>query len=104
MLAESIRLQNKEMGHFALKRPRMKDQKSTSIRALIMKSLDNGAVVSRTIYANLYAAIRIAYGPGNGSTTFNLPDMRQRFPFGKIESKESRQRAENPDASKNDNE
>ena len=40
--------------------------------------LCNGAAVSRTDYANLFAAIGTLYGAGNGSTTFNLPDARNR--------------------------
>ena len=36
----------------------------------------NGAAVSRTTYAKLFAAIGADYGAGDGSTTFNLPDMR----------------------------
>lgn len=39
----------------------------------------NGAAVSRTTYANLFAAIGTVYGVGNGVTTFNLPDLRGRF-------------------------
>jgi hypothetical protein len=39
----------------------------------------NGAAVSRTTYANLYAAIGTVYGSGDGSTTFNLPDTRGQF-------------------------
>ena len=40
--------------------------------------LCNGAAVSRTSYANLFAAIGTLYGAGDGSTTFNLPDARDR--------------------------
>ena len=40
--------------------------------------LCNGAVVSRTNYANLFAAIGTLYGAGDGSTTFALPDLRDR--------------------------
>ncbi|WP_223554915.1 phage tail protein [Pseudomonas sp. BF-R-01] len=36
----------------------------------------NGAAVSRTTYASLFAAISITFGAGDGSTTFNLPDLR----------------------------
>lgn len=36
--------------------------------------LCNGAVVSRTTYANLFKAIGVTYGTGNGSTTFGLPN------------------------------
>lgn len=39
----------------------------------------NGAAVSRTTYAALFAAIGTTYGAGNGSTTFNLPDLRGEF-------------------------
>lgn len=42
----------------------------------------NGAAVSRTTYAALFAAIGTTYGAGNGSTTFNLPDFRGEFPRG----------------------
>lgn len=48
--------------------------------------LCNGSAVSRTTYAALFAIIGTTYGVGNGSTTFNLPDMRQRFPLGKAAS------------------
>lgn len=39
----------------------------------------NGAAVSRTAYAALFAAIGTTYGVGDGSTTFNLPDARGEF-------------------------
>lgn len=39
----------------------------------------DGAAVSRTTYADLFAAIGTAYGEGDGSTTFNLPDFRGEF-------------------------
>jgi microcystin-dependent protein len=39
----------------------------------------NGDAVSRTTYAALFAVIGITYGQGNGSTTFNLPDLRADF-------------------------
>lgn len=42
-----------------------------------------GQAVSRTTYAALFAAIGTIYGAGDGSTTFNLPDMRGRVPGGK---------------------
>lgn len=45
--------------------------------------LCNGAAVSRTDYAELFAVIGTTYGAGDGSTTFNLPDMQGRFPLGK---------------------
>jgi microcystin-dependent protein len=37
------------------------------------KWLEFGQAVSRTTYADLYAAIGITFGPGNGTTTFDLP-------------------------------
>jgi microcystin-dependent protein len=40
--------------------------------------LCNGTAVSRTTYPALFAAIGIAYGAGDGSTTFALPDYRGR--------------------------
>jgi len=42
----------------------------------------DGSAVSRTTYANLWALINTTYGSGNGSTTFNVPDMRSRMPIG----------------------
>jgi microcystin-dependent protein len=39
----------------------------------------NGDAVSRTTYAALFAAIGTTYGSGDGSTTFNLPDLRAYF-------------------------
>lgn len=41
-----------------------------------------GAAVSRTTFAALFAIIGTTYGAGDGSTTFNLPDLRGRAPFG----------------------
>lgn len=37
--------------------------------------LCDGAAVSRAKYADLFAAIGTTYGVGDGSTTFNLPDL-----------------------------
>ena len=39
----------------------------------------NGAAVSRTTYAALFALIGTTYGSGDGSTTFKLPDLRGEF-------------------------
>ncbi|HGO6308130.1 TPA: phage tail protein [Neisseria gonorrhoeae] len=39
----------------------------------------NGAAVSRTAYAALFAAIGTTYGLGDGRSTFNLPDLRGEF-------------------------
>ena len=41
-----------------------------------------GAAVSRTTFAALFAAIGTTYGAGNGSTTFNLPNLTDRVPMG----------------------
>ncbi len=46
----------------------------------------DGALVSRTTYAALFTAIGVAFGAGDASTTFGLPDLRQRFPLGKAAS------------------
>lgn len=43
----------------------------------------NGAAVSRATYANLFAKIGTTYGAGNGTTTFNLPDLRGTVPLGR---------------------
>lgn len=42
-----------------------------------------GQAVSRSTYATLFTAISTAFGVGDGSTTFNLPDLRGRIPVGK---------------------
>jgi hypothetical protein len=39
----------------------------------------NGQAVSRTTYAALFAVIGTLYGAGNGTTTFNVPDLVTRF-------------------------
>lgn len=41
--------------------------------------LCDGSAVSRSTYINLYNAIGVAWGTGDGSTTFNLPDLRGMF-------------------------
>ena len=41
-----------------------------------------GQAVSRTTYADLFAAIAVIYGAGDGATTFNLPNMQGRVPVG----------------------
>lgn len=48
--------------------------------------LCDGTAVSRTTYADLFTAIGTTYGTGDGATTFNVPDLRQRFPLGKAAS------------------
>jgi len=40
---------------------------------------ENGAAVSRTTYADLFAVIGTTFGVGDGSTTFNLPESRGEF-------------------------
>ena len=45
--------------------------------------LCDGSAVSRTTYADLFAIISTTYGTGNGSTTFNVPDLRGRVAVGK---------------------
>jgi hypothetical protein len=42
----------------------------------------NGALVTRSVYSDLYAEIGENYGEGDGSTTFNIPDLRGKFPRG----------------------
>lgn len=42
----------------------------------------DGALVSRTTYAILFAVVGTTYGPGDGSTTFNLPNFKDRMPVG----------------------
>jgi microcystin-dependent protein len=44
--------------------------------------LCNGTAVSRTTYSSLFANIGTAYGAGNGTTTFNLPNFQGRVPVG----------------------
>lgn len=39
----------------------------------------NGAALSRTTYSTLFAAIGVVFGAGDGSTTFNIPDLRGEF-------------------------
>ena len=39
----------------------------------------DGTAVSRTTYADLFTAVGVIYGSGDGSTTFNLPDLRGEF-------------------------
>ena len=42
-----------------------------------------GQAISRTTYADLFAVVGTTYGNGDGSTTFNLPDLRGRVVAGK---------------------
>ncbi len=42
----------------------------------------DGSAVSRTTFADLFAVCGTTYGAGDGSTTFNVPDLRTRVPAG----------------------
>ena len=44
--------------------------------------LCDGAAVSRTDFADLFAVISTTYGVGNGSTTFNVPNLQGKMPQG----------------------
>lgn len=44
--------------------------------------LCDGSAISRTTYSELFTAIGNAYGDGDGSTTFNLPNLKTRVPVG----------------------
>lgn len=50
---------------------------STAVPTGFLK--ENGAAISRTTYAALFAIIGTTFGVGDGSTTFNLPDSRGEF-------------------------
>ena len=43
----------------------------------------DGSAISRIQYPELFSALGTTYGSGDGSTTFNIPDLRGRMPFGK---------------------
>lgn len=61
------------------------DIKTTAATTFVGWLLCNGAAVSRTTYATLYAALGGAaspFGQGDGSTTFNVPDARGRAIIG----------------------
>lgn len=45
--------------------------------------LCDGSAVSRTTYADLFAVLGTSHGAGDGTTTFGLPDLRDRFVRGK---------------------
>ena len=47
----------------------------------------DGAAVSRTTYSALFAIVGTTYGAGNGSTTFNVPDLADNVPVGKSNNK-----------------
>lgn len=42
-----------------------------------------GQAISRSTYSGLFSVYSTTYGSGDGSTTFNVPDMRGRAPFGR---------------------
>ena len=44
--------------------------------------LCDGSAISRTTYADLFAVISTTYGTGNGSTTFNVPNLQGKTPQG----------------------
>ena len=44
--------------------------------------LCDGRAISRTTYATLFGKVSTTYGTGDGSTTFNIPDLRSRVPMG----------------------
>lgn len=44
--------------------------------------LCNGQAVDRALYARLFDVIGETYGAGDGLRTFNIPDLRQKFPMG----------------------
>lgn len=44
-----------------------------------------GQAVSRSTYADLFSVIGTTYGTGDGATTFNVPDLRDRIPLGKAD-------------------
>ena len=47
----------------------------------------NGDAVNRTTFANLFAVVGTTYGIGDGSTTFNLPDLTDRVAVSKSPTK-----------------
>jgi microcystin-dependent protein len=47
----------------------------------------NGAAVSRSTYSALFAVISTTYGAGDGSSTFNLPNLADNVPMGKSGTK-----------------
>ena len=44
--------------------------------------LADGSAVSRVTYSDLFSVIGTTFGAGDGSSTFNLPNLSQRFPLG----------------------
>jgi microcystin-dependent protein len=48
--------------------------------------LCDGSAISRSTYAALFAIVGTTHGSGNGSSTFNIPDLRDRFVVGSSNS------------------
>jgi microcystin-dependent protein len=48
--------------------------------------LCNGSAISRTTYSRLFSVINTLYGSGDGTTTFNIPNLEERIPVGKTNS------------------
>ncbi len=46
--------------------------------------LCDGTAVSRSTYSTLFTALSTSYGAGDGTTTFNLPDLQRRVPVGRL--------------------
>jgi len=44
--------------------------------------LCDGTAISRSTYADLFSLLGTKYGAGNGTTTFNLPNLKGRIPVG----------------------
>lgn len=44
----------------------------------------DGSTVGRETYPDLFAAIGVTFGEGDGETTFNLPDLIKRFAQGSL--------------------
>jgi microcystin-dependent protein len=44
--------------------------------------LCDGSAILRSTYATLYGIIGVTFGSGNGTTTFNLPNYKNRMPYG----------------------
>lgn len=44
--------------------------------------LCDGSAIDRTTYAKLFTAIGTTFGAGDGTTTFNVPNLQDRFPVG----------------------
>lgn len=75
----------------------------------------NGAQISRSAYAELFSYIGTQWGAGNGSTTFNIPDLRGVFPrfwddgkgidlnraFGNIQDSQNRSHSHNGETTTN---